>query len=162
MSYHAAVYMKDQNGDYTIPVYNEYVNTKLLRVGFIAKLLRGITVEQPIIQKGIELNRHYGNEPDKFANRLLIMSLDGPVSVCIKDTRKTNSGTPKYGIVVTDALNCEKTFSIPRDPTKMSSVLFGDWLNKIDDKGPEVDEALKICNFYQFENDDVAIKGGFR
>lgn len=162
MSYHAAVYMKDQNGDYTIPVYNEYKNIKLLRVGFIAKLLRGITVEQPVIQKGIELNQYYGNEPDSFSNKILAMSLNGPVSVCIKDTRKAGRIVPQYFIITKDALGCEEKFSIPRDPTKMSSVLFGDWLNQIDDRGPEVDEALKICKFYQFENDDVAIKGGFK
>ena len=162
MSYHAAVYMKDQNGDYTIPVYNEYKNIKLLRVGFIAKLLRGITVDQATIQKGIELNQYYGTEPDTFTTKLLAMSLNGPVDVCIKDTRKAGSATSRYYIITKDALGCEEKVAIPRDTTKMSSVLFGDWLNQIDDRGPEVDEALKICNFYQFENDDVAVKGGFK
>lgn len=162
MSYHAAIYMKDLNGDYTIPVYNEYQNTKLLRVGFIAKLLRGITVDQATIQKGIELNQYYGTEPDAFATELLAMSLNGPVNVCIENIQKTVSATPRYYIITKDVLGCEEKFAIPREATKMSSVLFGDWLNQIDDRGPEVNEALKICKFYQFENDDVAIKGGFK
>lgn len=162
MSYHASVYMKDKNGEYTIPILNEYKTTKLLRVGFVAKLLRGITVEQPVIEQGIELNQYYGKEPDRFAKHLLTMSLNGTVSVCIKNTTISSTAVPKYWIILKDALGAEEKYNIPKDITTMSSVLFGNWINQVDDNGPEIDQALKICGFYQFEHDDVAVKGSFK
>lgn len=44
MGYSASVYIKDTNGNYSVPIYNEYRTTKLLKAGVVAKLLRGVSV----------------------------------------------------------------------------------------------------------------------
>ena len=159
MGYKASVFMQD-NGEYNVPIYNEYSNTKLLKAGTIVKLLRGITVEQATIEHGIEINRNYGKEPDKMINELLSMSYFGPVPICIKNT-SSNPNVAAYKIIATDTNGKEHRYGIPRDTTTISAVLFGDWLNHVDETGPEVSVALDICGLHQFLNDDVAIRGGF-
>lgn len=160
MGYKASVYMRDKNGEYNVPVYNEYGKTKLLTAGVIVKLLRGITVEQATIERGIEVNRNYNREPDKIASELLSLSYFGPVSVCIKNTAN-DPNRHTYMIVATDTNGKEHKYRIPRDTTTLSAVLFGDWVNSVDEVGQEVPIALDLCGLHQFLNEDVAIRGGF-
>lgn len=161
MSYRASVYMRDANGDYTVPVYNEYGKTKLLTAGLIIKLLRGIKVTKDTIETGIELNKNYNKDPDKFATELMEMSVPGDVSVRIADANQGVLPARNYQIITEDALGTVKKYRIPRDTTTMSAVLLGDWLNHVDETGPEVPIALDLCGLHQFLNEDVAIRGGF-
>lgn len=161
MGYRASVYMRDANGDYTVPVYNEYGKTKLLTAGLIVKLLRGIKVTKDTIETGIELNRNYNRDPDKFATELAEMSAIGDVEIRITDISKNSASVHNYQIVAKDALGTVKKYRIPRDTTTMSAVLLGDWLNHVDETGPEVSVALDLCGLHQFLNEDVAIRGGF-
>lgn len=161
MSYRASVYMRDANGDYTVPVYNEYGKTKLLTAGLIVKLLRGIKVTKDTIETGIELNRNYNRDPDKFATELMAMSILGDVSVRIADINQGILSTHNYKIIAENALGTVKKYRIPRDTTTISAVLLGDWLNHVDETGPEVPVALDLCGLHQFLNEDVAIRGGF-
>ena len=161
MGYHASVYMRDANGDYTVPVYNEYGKTKLLTAGLIIKLLRGIKVTKDTIETGIELNKNYNRDPDKFATELMAMSVLGDVSVRIADINQGKLSTCNYQIIAEDALGTVKKYRIPRDTTTISAVLLGDWLNHVDETGPEVPVALDLCGLHQFLNEDVAIRGGF-
>lgn len=161
MGYRASVYMRDANGDYTVPVYNEYGKTKLLTAGLIIKLLRGIKVTKDTIETGIELNKNYNRDPDKFATELMAMSVLGDVSVRIADINQGMLSTHNYQIIAEDALGTVKKYRIPRDTTTMSAVLLGDWLNHVDETGPEVPVALDLCGLHQFLNEDVAIRGGF-
>lgn len=160
MGYKASVYMRDKNGEYSVPVYNEYGKTKLLTAGVIVKLLRGITVERATIEHGIEINRNYNREPDKIVNELLSLSYFGPVSVCIKDT-VNDPDRHKYMIVATGFNGKQHKYRIPRDTTTLSAVLFGDWVNSVNEVGTEVPVALGLCGLNQFLNEDVAIRGGF-
>lgn len=161
MGYHASVYMRDANGDYTVPVYNEYGKTKLLTAGLIVKLLRGIKVTKDTIETGIELNKNYNRDPDKFATELMAMSILGDVSVRIADINQGILSTHNYQIIAENALGTVKKYRIPRDTTTISAVLLGDWLNHVDETGPEVPVALDLCGLHQFLNEDVAIRGGF-
>ncbi len=161
MGYRASVYMRDANGDYTVPVYNEYGKTKLLTAGLIIKLLRGIKVTKDTIETGIELNKNYNRDPDKFATELMAMSVLGDVSVRIADINQGMLSAHNYQIIAEDALGTVKKYRIPRDTTTMSAVLLGDWLNHVDETGPEVPVALDLCGLHQFLNEDVAIRGGF-
>ena len=161
MGYRASVYMRDANGDYTVPVYNEYGKTKLLTAGLIVKLLRGIKVTKDTIETGIELNKNYNRDPDKFATELMAMSVLGDVSVRIADINQGMLPARNYQIITEDALGAVKKYRIPRDTTTMSAVLLGDWLNHVDETGPEVPIALDLCGLHQFLNEDVAIRGGF-
>lgn len=161
MGYHASVYMRDANGDYTVPVYNEYGKTKLLTAGLIIKLLRGIKVTKDTIETGIELNKNYNRDPDKFATELMAMSILGDVSVRIADINQGILSTHNYQIIAENALGTVKKYRIPRDTTTISAVLLGDWLNHVDETGPEVPVALDLCGLHQFLNEDVAIRGGF-
>lgn len=161
MGYHASVYMRDANGDYTVPVYNEYGKTKLLTAGLIVKLLRGIKVTKDTIETGIELNKNYNRDPDKFATELMAMSILGDVSVRIADINQGMLSTRNYQIIAENALGTVKKYRIPRDTTTISAVLLGDWLNHVDETGPEVPVALDLCGLHQFLNEDVAIRGGF-
>ena len=160
MGYKASVYMRDKNGEYNVPVYNEYGKTKLLTAGVIVKLLRGITVEEATIERGIEVNRNYNREPDKIASELLSLSYFGPVNVYIRDTAN-DPNKHTYMIVATDTNGKDHKYRIPRDTTTLSAVLFGDWTNSVDEVGQEVPIALDLCGLHQFLNDDVAIRGGF-
>lgn len=160
MGYRASVYMKDTNGTYNVPVYNEYGKTRLLTAGFIVKLLKGITVDQSTVQTGIDLNKNYNREPDKFAAEMLNMTALGPVDVRIIDTNN-NPSDPRYQIIVKDVTGMQHKYRIPRDTTTMSAILLGDWLNHVDETGPEVPVALDLCGLHQFLNEDVAIRGGF-
>lgn len=161
MGYRASVYMRDANGDYTVPVYNEYGKTKLLTAGLIVKLLRGIKVTKDTIETGIELNKNYNRDPDKFATELMAMSILGDVSVRIADINQGMLSTRNYQIIAENALGTVKKYRIPRDTTTISAVLLGDWLNHVDETGPEVPVALDLCGLHQFLNEDVAIRGGF-
>lgn len=161
MGYRASVYMRDANGNYTVPVYNEYGKTKLLTAGLIIKLLRGIKVTKDTIETGIELNKNYNRDPDKFATELAAMSAIGDVSVRIADVNQGMLSARNYQIIAEDALGTVKKYRIPRDTTTMSAVLLGDWLNHVDETGPEVPVALDLCGLHQFLNEDVAIRGGF-
>lgn len=161
MGYRASVYMRDTNGDYTVPVYNEYGKTKLLTAGLIVKLLRGIKVTKDTIETGIELNKNYNRDPDKFATELMAMSILGDVSVRIADINQGMLSTRNYQIIAENALGTVKKYRIPRDTTTISAVLLGDWLNHVDETGPEVPVALDLCGLHQFLNEDVAIRGGF-
>lgn len=160
MGYRASVYMKDAVGNYNVPVYNEYGKTKLLTAGFIVKLLRGITVNESTVITGIDLNKNYNRDPDRFATELLAMTCTGPVDVRITDTNN-DPANPRYQIVVKDSAGNQHKYKIPRDTTTMSAVLLGDWLNHVDETGPEVPVALNLCGLHQFLNEDVAIRGGF-
>lgn len=161
MGYRASVYMRDANGDYTVPVYNEYGKTKLLTAGLIVKLLRGLKVTKDTIETGIELNKNYNREPDRFATELMAMSISGDVDVHINDTNQGIRSTHNYQIIAESASGTIKKYRIPRDTTTMSAVLLGDWLNHVDETGPEVSVALDLCGLHQFLNEDVAIRGGF-
>lgn len=158
MHYQGSIYIKDNDGNYTIPVYNEYRSTKLLTAATILQLLKGVKVNNQTINKGIELNRYYGNEPDKIANALLDASATGDALVTIRPSKKNACG---YRLFIEPVGgNTVAEFKIPNDTTILSALLFGDWVSSVESSDPDVGLALAICGVKGYENQDILIKGG--
>jgi hypothetical protein len=157
MSYHGSIYTKDSNGNYTIPVYNEYRQTKLLTAGTILKLLKGVTVNSQTVNEGVENNLYYGKQPDKIANALIDATAVGDTLVSIRPSKKNSCG---YRLFIEPPNGTVVDFAIPRDTTNLSALLFGTWVSEVETSDPDIGLALQICGVKGYENADIMIKGG--
>lgn len=157
MSYSGSIYIKDANGNYTIPVWNEYRNTKLLSASTVLKLLKGVTVSNQTVNAGIEMNRYYGKEPDSLAQALLKATANGDAKVAARPSKKNACG---YRLFIESPNGDVVDFKIPNDTTTLSALLFGDWVSSVETSDPDTGLALAICGVKGYENEDIMIKGG--
>ncbi len=163
--YKAAIYKKDDNGNYTIPIYGEQRTTRLFNAHVYAKLMDGISVSHDTVAKGIALNDWYCYDRDKMANAMDVMSGSGVITVSIKElasSNRKNAVMRKY-VVVEDAAGNMDKFKIPHDFTYMSALLFGDFAIPFENNSPSIKEALKRTGVNcACDNIDVCVKGQFR
>lgn len=154
------IYIQDGDGNYTIPIYTEY-RGKILTVGTVVQLLKGVTVNHDTVMKGIDNNLFYGRNPDSIALCLQkATENNNEARVYIRPSYKNTCG---YRLFIEDN-NCTKVlgdYKIPKDCTTLSAVLFGEWTSYVEEDGPDVATALEICGLghYVQPGTPIMIKG---